>query len=75
VISVSAAPGLARSRFHRVAAVIVVLDEGAQARDVVLLHGDLVADVEDGEIDRGRVGILAAAEADAPAAGALRTGG
>src|SRR6185295_5809913 len=49
--------------------VVVVLDERAHARDVVLrdravLHGDLVADVEDREVDRGRIGVLAGAEAD-----------
>ena len=54
--------------------VVVVLDERTDARDVVLVLGNLVADVEDREIDRRRIRVLAAGEADAAAAGALGTG-
>ncbi len=51
-------------------AVFVVLDERADPGDVVLVQGNLVADVEDREIDRRGVRVLATA-----AARALGTGG
>jgi hypothetical protein len=62
-ISVSGAPGAGAVALPQRGAVLVVLDERAYAGHVVLVHGDLVADVEDREIDRGGVGILAAAAA------------
>src|SRR5690242_20214179 len=51
--------------------IVVVLDERTYARDVVLVLGNLVTDVEDREIDGRGIRILAAAEADATAAGTL----
>jgi hypothetical protein len=54
--------------------VIVVLDERTHACHVVLVLGNLVADVEDREIDRRGIRLLAASKADAAAAGPLRTG-
>ena len=55
-------------------AVFVVLDEGAHARHVVLVHRDLVTDVEDREIHRGRVGLLATTTAGALCTGCERRG-